>query len=79
MTLAIPHANQMGLPCPHRWLLGDSGRSVPGVCSFCGIERSFMGSWDEDLQQSRKYGAQHQTLRGAAKRSNARRLSRDAG
>jgi hypothetical protein len=66
MTLAIPQA-QIGLPCPHRWLLGDSGAVVSAKCAYCELERSFLGSWDEEREQSRRYGPQ--VLRGAAKRS----------
>ena len=75
MTLATPEASQMGLPCPHRWLLGAPGLAVAATCAYCGDERSFMGSWDEERQQAKRYGRNYQTLRGAAKKSNAQRLS----
>jgi len=72
MTLAIP-THQLDLPCPHRWLLESSGYEVAGKCAYCGMAREFLGSWDEDRQQAKKYGRNYQTLRGAAKKSAERR------
>ena len=75
MTLATPQLHQAELPCPHRWLLGAPGRAVSGTCTYCGLEREFLGSWDEDKQQAKRYGRNYQTLRGAAKASAEQRLN----
>lgn len=76
MTLAVA-PDQLSFPCAHHWLLGPVARIVLGRCLFCGVEREFIGSWDEDEQQGKRYGRNYQTLRGAAKASAKRRLNRD--